>query len=277
MNSRKTTRNKWDDPWFNNLSLGGKVLFLYLIDICDESGFANINIPVISAHTRISQESIRQHFIEISSKICVSEDKSVIWLINFMKHNDKLPLKFEVSRDIIVNVINKGSKINLFAKYLNSEYLNHYANEYGQTHFIEFKKVFDDCVLEYKRFKSDSENRNISNGRPVIISENQNESLRTIGNTTKNQNIKNPDLTEICDYVTTNFLELDYIHPQKFSEEFYNYYSSQGWLTASGMVVVDWKSKVNQWVDRRYQEYLKNKGNSVGKSNRTDLLMETDL
>ena len=48
MAKRFTDSEKWQDPWFSDLSASDKLLFLYLLDSCDHAGLWKINMKLAS-------------------------------------------------------------------------------------------------------------------------------------------------------------------------------------------------------------------------------------
>lgn len=50
MSKRFTDTNKWNDPWFSNLSDGTKLLWLFILDMCNPAGIWEFNKKVVEAH-----------------------------------------------------------------------------------------------------------------------------------------------------------------------------------------------------------------------------------
>lgn len=52
---RLTDTAKWKNPWFRNLPLKFKLLFLYILDECDNAGVMHLDFELISF-------SLKEHF-----------------------------------------------------------------------------------------------------------------------------------------------------------------------------------------------------------------------
>lgn len=50
MAKRFTATEKWDDPWFHQLTNDMKLAWLFLLDKCDHSGMWNVNEPLMQFH-----------------------------------------------------------------------------------------------------------------------------------------------------------------------------------------------------------------------------------
>jgi hypothetical protein len=79
MAKRYTDTDKWKDEWFSELSNDYKVVWQYLLDICDHAGIYKRNIKLLNynCNTQLSEEDILNVFGSRLTK--VSDDK---WLIN---------------------------------------------------------------------------------------------------------------------------------------------------------------------------------------------------
>lgn len=47
MSKRFTATNKWEDPWFFNLTSGQKLFWIYLLDRCDHAGIWLVNMQLV--------------------------------------------------------------------------------------------------------------------------------------------------------------------------------------------------------------------------------------
>jgi len=50
MSKRFTDTNKWEDPWFCDLDINGKLLWEYLCDKCDHAGIWKVNMRLAEFH-----------------------------------------------------------------------------------------------------------------------------------------------------------------------------------------------------------------------------------
>jgi hypothetical protein len=78
MAQRFTDSNKWLDNWFSNLSNDYKIVWLYLLDTCDNAGIFQINIRLLNFNcsTAISEEDLLKTFSGRITKI--DTDKCII-------------------------------------------------------------------------------------------------------------------------------------------------------------------------------------------------------
>jgi len=83
-----TNTKKWDDVWFSELMMEGKVMFVYLCDMCDIAGFLEINERLIRFHTGIEDVG---GAVKSLSKSVVYRD-GYIWIMKYIKHQKNLPL-----------------------------------------------------------------------------------------------------------------------------------------------------------------------------------------
>jgi len=98
---RITHTEKWQDVWFKNLSIEGKLLFCYLIDNCDKAGFYNLDSWNMKQRLGFpTQQSVVDAIIEIDKcyilcepvKTDKGEKRNKLWLKNFLFHQKMLPL-----------------------------------------------------------------------------------------------------------------------------------------------------------------------------------------
>jgi len=69
MPKRFTETAKWDDPWFLDLSSGAKLLWLYLVDKCDNSGVIELHQRKTVFETGLDLNSIDDLLIELKTRI----------------------------------------------------------------------------------------------------------------------------------------------------------------------------------------------------------------
>ena len=83
-----THTKKWDDVWFSELTMEGKVMFVYLCDMCDIAGFLEINERMIRFHTGI--EDVRGAVTSLSKSVIYRD--GYVWIMKYIKHQRNLPL-----------------------------------------------------------------------------------------------------------------------------------------------------------------------------------------
>ncbi len=92
MSYRYTNTEKWTDSWFANLRQIEMLLFIYLCDNCDIAGFIEVNYKRWSADLSSSNETLEGASQGLSKGLIRSEDGSVFYIKNFLKHQKNLPL-----------------------------------------------------------------------------------------------------------------------------------------------------------------------------------------
>ena len=111
MAQRFTDTQKWEDEWFTELSNDYKVIWMYLLDTCDNAGIWKQNIKLLnfSCNTKVSLEELAETFKGRITKI--DSDK---WIINkfvvfqygpgFLKSGNKAVLS-AIKKLIIAGII----------------------------------------------------------------------------------------------------------------------------------------------------------------------------
>lgn len=80
---RLTDTVKWKNPWFRNLPSKFKLLFLYLLDNCDNAGVIHVDLEVFGFFLK-EQFCLDEFKAQFSEKITfISDDKIII--NNFIK------------------------------------------------------------------------------------------------------------------------------------------------------------------------------------------------
>lgn len=83
---------KWNDAWFNKLKPNQKLLFIFLTDNCDDAGFYELNFKLMSDLTGITPVDCKQNFLSLKKSFIVNKRMNKIWLKNFLRHQELLPL-----------------------------------------------------------------------------------------------------------------------------------------------------------------------------------------
>jgi hypothetical protein len=89
---RFSDTGKWNDEWFVDLSPQEKLLFIYLCDNCDIAGFYEISLRRLSFDTGLTNDEIKVALKGLGKSYILSDDKKVIFIKNFVKHQKNLPL-----------------------------------------------------------------------------------------------------------------------------------------------------------------------------------------
>lgn len=90
MAKRFTETNKWNDAWFSSLSPTQKFVFLYLIDVCDNAGFYELNFRRMEFDLGLTKEKIEGALEGLTRGLQGAND--ILWIKNFLRHQNNLPL-----------------------------------------------------------------------------------------------------------------------------------------------------------------------------------------
>lgn len=93
MAKRFTDTEKWNDPWFLQITSSAKVLFCYLCDKCDMAGFYERNDKMASFYTGIPIEEIPLILEELKKSVVIRD--RWVFVKNFLRHQKNLPLNPE--------------------------------------------------------------------------------------------------------------------------------------------------------------------------------------
>jgi hypothetical protein len=85
-----TDTAKWDDPWFRSLTPAQKLIFLFVIDRCNNAGFWERDDELIGFHTKLDVTEIEGAWEGLVRGLVGSD--GWVWVKNFLKHqkNDVL-------------------------------------------------------------------------------------------------------------------------------------------------------------------------------------------
>lgn len=92
---RFSETDKWKDEWFSSLSILQKLVFLFLIDNCDNAGFFEINARLNSFLIGILESEYLGALNGLSKGLVKSKDEKKYFIKNFLFHQKNLPLKYE--------------------------------------------------------------------------------------------------------------------------------------------------------------------------------------
>ena len=112
MAKRFSSTEKWDDVWFSELSPIGKLLFLFIVDKCNNAGFIEPNCRLHSFTMGITKEQYDNGIVESEKVIVYSKTKNVIWIKTFLLHQNNLPLNGENNaHKQIINLIRSNEDL----------------------------------------------------------------------------------------------------------------------------------------------------------------------
>jgi len=81
---RFSETEKWDDPWFLELPPPAKLLFLYIIDRCNNAGFLELSPSTIKHHTKMEDKAIQGAWKALERGIIVHDGWA--WVRRFLRH-----------------------------------------------------------------------------------------------------------------------------------------------------------------------------------------------
>lgn len=87
---RFTETNKWNDPWFRKLKASEKIVFIYIIDNCNNAGFYEIDIDMMSFQIGLDKAKIEGAIEGLNRGLLGA--KNWVWVKNFLKHQKNWPL-----------------------------------------------------------------------------------------------------------------------------------------------------------------------------------------
>lgn len=99
---RFTDTEKWSDPWFRSLRAAHKLVFLFIIDRCDNAGFYEIDMDSMIFHTGLERKHVEAALKALERGIIPGRE-GWVWVKNFLFHqrNDQLDPRNLAHRQII--------------------------------------------------------------------------------------------------------------------------------------------------------------------------------
>ena len=120
MAKRFTATEKWDDPFFFNLSNVEKLLWIFLLDKCDSAGIYDVNINVLNFYLK-SKFTEQDILTFLGDKIQILNNRLMnarsIYLLTKTKSIQiifRMPSLFYQGRDHNNFSVDKPTKYNLF-------------------------------------------------------------------------------------------------------------------------------------------------------------------
>jgi hypothetical protein len=98
---RFTETSKWDDPWFRSLTGPQKLVFLYVIDRCDNAGFWEEDESALVFHTKLEIKYLEGAWKGLTRGL--ERANGWVWVKNFLRHqkNEELNQSNPAHRQII--------------------------------------------------------------------------------------------------------------------------------------------------------------------------------
>lgn len=100
-----TEINKWKDKWFRALNPTEKILFIYLIENCDNAGFIEVDCDLWAFQIGLDENEISESLVGLKKSVEVVGDWC--WIVNFLKYQRNLPLNPQNNaHKQIINILN---------------------------------------------------------------------------------------------------------------------------------------------------------------------------
>jgi hypothetical protein len=221
MAKRFTETNKWDDPFFIDLDVKYKMLWLFMLDKCDHAGMFQFSKRLVDFHLCSSYDE-SDVLIVFGSRIIVLESGK--WFINrFIKYQyGDLNENNRVHKSVI-DILHKEGASKTLARVILG------ASKELVSPMLGSSKGHASSMLGAKDKDKDK-------GKTNTKTNTKNKNKEKI---TKRKNFKKPSLDEIKEYCLERNNKVD---PQKFLD----HYESNGWKVGRTNMA-DWTAAVRTW------------------------------
>ncbi|NTU49586.1 MAG: hypothetical protein HGA87_01585 [Desulfobulbaceae bacterium] len=118
MAKRFTETSKWVDPWFRQLTPKSKLLFLYILDSCNNAGFLEVDAEMILFQTGMSSDDFLGAKQELNRGII--EVDGWFWVKNFLRHqkNDTLNPTNNAHKQIIALLMDQSERFDEISEFV---------------------------------------------------------------------------------------------------------------------------------------------------------------
>jgi hypothetical protein len=219
MSYRITITEKWKDDWFNSLSPNAKLLFLFLVDNCNNAGFYDVRRKFLLFYIGLNDKELDEAIIQLKKTYIKSNDGSRIWIKNFIKHQKKYPLNYSNN--------NHKQIIGLIQENLNDESKFKGCNQLNAM-------LPADMQVGKRKKREVSEKNDLSDIEPSTI--------------IPLPKFVKPTIEEIAEQMKSK----DFAYYIAESSRFYNYFESQGWKVGKN-TMKSWKGAVHTWISNFYE------------------------
>lgn len=288
MDKKELKARRWQEIWWQNLSLEEKLLYQYLCDMCDIAGFYTINLSKISEDLKLDEKTIRSKLNAIRHLYAISNDKKILYLINYVALHYQLPLQRSIPfQKPVIELLE--SQLQSFSK-IGQEAIKILIPRKDQPPLIiphsGSQIIFEnsDAIRSENKFvvKADQ-----PSNKPTI----EDLLMSEAGNKKRGRRkgeFEPPTLLELTNYfseqINKNELLKDWIDPEKIATEFILHYEDIGWKLKSGSnkKMTDWMGVVRTWLGKRERSILVDKKKlemngrtSPGASSKAKLIMQS--
>lgn len=109
MSKRFSETDKWKDEWFSQLKPIEKLIYLFILDNCDNAGFFSLNQRINSFLLGITESEYLGAINGLNRVLIKSKDNNKYWVKKFLFHQKNLPLNHENnSHKQIISLINSN-------------------------------------------------------------------------------------------------------------------------------------------------------------------------
>lgn len=111
MAKRFSETDKWSDEWFSSLNPMQKLVFLFMVDKCDNAGFFEINSRLNSFMIGITEKDYLVAVKGLEKGFLWGKDGKKIWIKKFLLHQKNWPLnETNNAHKQILNIIELNQK-----------------------------------------------------------------------------------------------------------------------------------------------------------------------
>jgi len=89
---RFTETEKWKDSWFRKLKPSSKLLWLYILDTCDNAGFWEYDLEMCAFVTKMTEEQVEGALKGLDRGLTGSKCGECFYVNNFLRHQKNTPL-----------------------------------------------------------------------------------------------------------------------------------------------------------------------------------------
>lgn len=263
--SRLVYTARWSDKWYLSISNNAKLLFDYICDNCNNAGVYEWNAPLIMFSLRVSNDELDELLKEIDKKVIISSDKEFIFIKNFLKHQNKLPLRKHVAphREIVqllLRVLPRFQPNSDIQKLIPSECLD----ETGSTLALE----------KSTKFSGEETLHQIIADNAIYHTDKKTTQPSPPKKTKRNNKFIPPTLEDVHNYMLEKAKEKlhgdDEYSYQLWAENCFSHYSDINWKVSAGTSKPSWKGIVSRWYNNNMEggQFYSKKSHNKGDKNK---------
>jgi hypothetical protein len=235
---RRFDTGTWQDPWFEDLSLEGRMLFIYLWtnDVCNQAGMYQISKRRIEFEVGFD---IDAPMAELNPKVEWMQNENIVWIKNFLKWQSQNASFIQAALKTIRNLPHKYQCAFL-------EYNSKLLSDYGVT---TVPPQCDHSATTHPASVTGTETEQKQNRTEKSIGDKK----PVVPTRAPAKKFQQPTIEEVKAYC----LERDSpVNPSQFMA----YYDSNGWRVGKNPMK-DWRAAVINWEQRE-----KRGGNGNGRT-----------